>query len=475
MLNDDMAFTPASEQARLIATKQVSPVDLAELYFSRIERLDSQLNAYLTLMHDEALETARAAEQAVVRGDELGPLHGLPISIKDTQLTRGTRTTSGSLVFKDRVPDEDTIIVERIRKAGAVFLGKTNASEFGMLGINENRLGDHCRNPWNTERTTGASSGGAGAAMAAGLCSLATGGDDGGSIRIPSSYCGLFGLKTTQGRSPFFSTSSPPAFNCLAQSGPMSRTVRDSAMVLQAIAGHDPRDPSSLREAPPDFLGALDRDIKGLRFGWSLDFGYAGVDPEVADVTSSAARAFEDLGCTVDEAAIKLEASCFDTWWTIHNGMAYCMSGGLLDTHKDQLTWYATRCLEHGASQTGADYALAMGQRDLMIAHFSELFEKFDLLLSPTMSTTAIPVDNWPEEIGGKPVYPDPSWGFLPFTHPINTIGFTASTVPCGFSADGLPIGLHIIGKAGDEETVMAASAAFERARPWAQHRPPVS
>jgi aspartyl-tRNA(Asn)/glutamyl-tRNA(Gln) amidotransferase subunit A len=474
-MDDQLAFTPALEMRDLIATKKVSPVELTELYFDRIERLDSKLNSYLTLDRDGAMESAGKAEEAVMRGDELGPLHGLPTGVKDLEMTKGIRTTSGSLVYKDRVPDADSIVVERIRKAGAIILGKTNASEFGAIGVNQNKLGDDSRNPWNTDRTTGASSGGAGAAMAAGLCSVATGGDGGGSIRIPSSFCGLYGIKNTQGRVPKYGgTPETPMPNFLSQQGPMSRTVGDSALVLSVVAGYDPRDPGSLREPIPDYLGSLNKSIKGLRIGWSPDYGFAASDSEVLEATSAAARVFEELGCSVDESKLRLD-SPFDPWWTIFVAAAYAGNGGLLESHPDDLTWYVRDAIEAGARVTGADYARALGQRDVMIAQFADEFEKFDLLMSPTMPTTAIPIDNWPEEIGGKPVYPNRTYGFHPFTYPINLIGHTAATVPCGFAGDGLPMGLHIVGRKGDEETVLAASAAFERARPWAQHKPPVS
>ena len=252
MTDRDLAFAPASEHLSLIAGKHVSPVELTQLYLDRIEDLDGRLSSYLTVTADEALARAREAEAAVTRGDELGPLHGLPISIKDLELTAGTRTTGGSLAFEDRVPTEDSVVVDRIRKAGAVILGKTNTPEFGLLGSTENRLGDHCRNPWNTERTTGGSSGGAGASVAAGLCSLASGSDGGGSIRIPSSYCGVYGIKPTQGRVPRYGGAAAPSIaNQFSQSGPMTRTVRDSAVLLQVLAGPDPRDASAMREAPP--------------------------------------------------------------------------------------------------------------------------------------------------------------------------------------------------------------------------------
>ena len=472
-MDEKLAFAPASELRDLIASKQVSPVEVTELYFDRIERLDSQLNSYVTLTRDEAIQTARAAEDAVVRGEALGPLHGLPISIKDLEMTKGIRTTGGSLAFKERVPDEDSIVVERVRKAGAVILGKTNTPEFGLLGETRNRLGDHCRNPWNTERTAGGSSGGAGAAVVAGLCSLATGSDGGGSIRIPCSFCGVYGIKPTQGRVPRYSGAAAPVIaNQLSQPGPMTRTVRDSAMLLQALAGYDPRDPTSLREKPPDFLAALDQDIRGLRIAWSPDYGYAAVDPEVVEVTSNAAHVFEELGCSVEESDLTLH-SPFDAFWTIFSANAYASFGALLENQADQLTDYVRQCIEHGAMVSGADYAKALGYVDRLKSQMADLFEDYDLLLSPTMAVPAFPVGQSPTKIGGKEI--QPFWGFLPFTFPINMIGHTAASIPCGFSTDGMPIGLHVVGRRGGEETVIAASAAFERAKPWIQHRPPVS
>ena len=417
---------------------------------------------------------ARAAEAAVMRGDELGPLYGVPISIKDLELTKGIRTTSGSLVFQDRIPDEDSVVVERVRQAGAIPLGKTNVPEFGLIGANENRLGDHCRNPWNPDRTTGASSGGAGAAVAAGLCALATGSDGGGSIRIPSSFCGVYGIKPTQGRVPRYSGATAPVLpNFTSQSGPMARTVRDADLLLHVMAGYDPRDPTCLRETPPDFLAAVDRDIRGLRLAWSADFGYAVVDPEVASTTAEAARQFEELGCSVEESGLVLE-SHFDIWWTLTTTGLHVSHGHLLESHRDQLTWYILDGLRHGATVTGADYAKALGRIDPLKARFADLFETYDLLLSPTMPVTAMPVGHYPRDIGdteAEPYY----FRFLPFTYPINLIGHPAASIPCGFSSDGLPIGLHLIGRRGDEATVIAASAAFERARPWIQHRPTVA
>ena len=471
--NDDLAFTSTTELRALIAAGEVSPVEATELYLSRIDRLDSRLNSYLTVTADEAIDSARRAEAAVARGDALGPLHGVPISIKDLELTRGIRTTGGSLAFADRVPDEDSIVVERVRAAGAVILGKTNTPEFGLLGHTQNLLGDHCRNPWNTDRTTGGSSGGAGAAVAAGLCSLATGSDGGGSIRIPSSFCGVYGIKPTQHRVPMYAgAASMGAFNMFSQSGPMTRTVADSAVLLQVMAGRDPRDSASLRDTPPDYLAATERGVDGLRLAWSPDFGFGAIDPEVVEVTSRAARVFEDLGCELGDAELVLDQP-FDPFWTLFSGIVHGRYTAVLNQHRDMLTDYALECMERGESLRASDYVSALGYVDMLKAQFADVFERYDLLLSPVMAVPAFPVGSPPSEIDGRSV--DAFAGAFPFTYPINMIGHTAASVPCGMSSDGLPIGLHVVGRPGDEATVLAASAAFERARPWAHLRPPVS
>lgn len=472
-IDENLAFMPAAELRALIAAKQVSPVELTELYFERIGRLDSQLNSYLTLCQGEAIQAAKDAEDAVMRGDELGALHGVPISIKDLELTKGVRTTSGCLVFKDRIPEEDSIVVERVKASGAVILGKTNTPEFGHRGTTENLLGEPCRNPWNTERTPGGSSGGAAAALVAGLCAISTGSDGGGSVRIPASFCGLYGIKPTQGRVPRYGgRAAPPVANQLSQSGPITRTVQDAAILLQALAGRDARDAGSLRDTPADYVAALDRGISGLRIGWSSDFGYAAVDPEVVDICSSAAQVFAEVGCVVEESGFALDSpqEAFRALFAVNT---YASSGYLLHENGDDLTDYFRANMEFAATLTAADYAKAIGELDVVKARFDAYFEKYDLLLSPTMAVPAFEIEKHPAAIGGQEV--DPFFGYLPFTYPINAIGHTAASVPCGFSADGMPIGLHIVGRKGDEETVLAASAAFERAMPWADKRPPVS
>ena len=473
-VDQELAFAPATELRDLIADRQVTSVELTELYLSRIERLDGQLNSYLTLTPEIALDQARRADEATARGESLGPLHGLPISIKDLEMTKGIRTTSGSLVFRDRIPDEDSVVVERVLNAGAVMLGKTNTPEFGHRGTTENLLGPPCRNPWNTDCTPGGSSGGAAAALLAGLCAISTGSDGGGSIRIPASFCGVYGIKPTLGRVPRYAGRNAQVIaNQLSQPGPITRTVRDAAMLLQTLAGWDARDVRSLREPPGDYAAAVERDVSELRIAWSADFGYAAVESEVVDICSAAAREFESLGCVVDDPGFAIDSPQED-FRVIFATNSYGPSSNLLHTRPDDLTDYFREPMEFAASLSAADYARALGGFDEIRAKFDDLFERYDLLLSPTMAVPAFPIGEHPEVIGGQAV-DDPFFGYLPFTYPINAIGHPAASVPCGFSANGLPIGLHIVGRKGDEETVLAASSAFERAQPWGHHRPPVS
>jgi len=471
-MDADLCFTSATDLSKLIRTKQVGIVELVEMFYQRISDLNPKLNAYLALCQDQALSNARHAQDAVQRGDDLGPLHGIPISIKDLEMTKGIETTMGSAMFKGRVPDMDSVVVERVRQAGAIILGKTNTPEFGQAGTTENKLGEACRNPWNTDRTPGGSSGGAAAAVASGLCTLATGSDGGGSVRIPASFSGLFGIKPSQGRVPRYGGYGRPSANHFSQSGPLSHTVADTALLLQVLSGPDPRDSTSLRETPPDFAAEINDGVRGWRIAWSPDFGYAGVDPGVVQVTQKAAQVFQELGAIVEEPGLTINDP-FPEFLDVFSTATYTSYGHLLDSHRGDLTDYGLRALEHGASVTGADLSRALLRVDELRRQMEELFDEYDLLLSPTMAVPAFEINQAPRTIGGKEV--EPFWGFLPFTFPINMTGQTASSIPCGFSGDAMPIGLHIVGPKGAEARVLRASAAFEQALPWNHLRPPVS
>ncbi len=471
-MTKDLAFAPASEVTRLLDSREVSSVELTEMFLGRIESLNPRLNAYLTVTPGEALAAASRADEASARGESLGPLHGVPVSVKDLELTAGIRTTMGSLAFRDYVPEQDSLVVERVKAAGAVILGKTNTPEFGFSGTTENRLGDAGRNPWDPERTPGGSSGGAGAAVAAGLCTMATGSDGGGSIRIPSSFTGIYGIKPGQGRVPRAGGVGKPGYNTFSQSGPMTRTVGDSALLLQVLAGPDPRDPGCMRAEPPDFSEGLEDGVRGLRVAWSPDLGYAPVDGEVAAATAAAARVFEELGCSVDEPGVAVEDP-FPAFWDLFAIGGFTGYGHLLEDHGEELTDYVLEAIEHGGTRSVGDYSLALLRVQQLQAQMEDLFQTYDLLLTPTMAVPAFPVGEHPAVIGGRPV--EPFFGYTPFTFPFNMTMHAAASVPCGFSSDGMPIGLQIVGRRGEEATVLRASAAFERARPWRERLPPIS
>ncbi|MBI4639661.1 MAG: amidase [Candidatus Tectomicrobia bacterium] len=481
----ELAFTPAYELAKLIAQKKLSPVELTKIYLNRIEALNPQLNAFLTITFDEAMEAARQAEEAVMRGETLGPLHGIPTSIKDLEPTKGIRTTRGSLAYKDWVPDQDQLAVERIKAAGAIILGKTNTPEFGQSGTTENLLGDDCRNPWNPERVSGGSSGGAAATVVSGMNPIAQGSDGGGSIRIPACFCGVYGIKGTQGRVPRrhagLTSWHPVNFS---QIGPITRTVRDAAIFLRVMSGFHPEaEPGTIQEPPPDFTASLGLGVRGLRIAWSPDLGSIPVDREVREITERAAQVFQELEAFVEPAPFKVDSEKMrKTYRTLASPMSSINYGHLLQSQADLLMPYVREAIEEGQKVTGYEYALALAELEQYRAYVADFFTRYNLLLTPTLAVSAFPCGQAPEVIdgregnekGGRTPFNYLS-GYSPFNYLFNMSGNPAASVPCGFSSDGLPIGLHIVGRKGDEATVLRASAAFEEARPWADKLPPIS
>ena len=469
-MDSELCFAPATELRSKIDDKEISIVELTQLFLDRIQLLNPKLNAYLTVCEEQALAAAQKAQKDIEQGNHRGPLHGIPISIKDLEMTQGITTTMGSLIYKDSIPSLDSVVVERVKESGAIILGKTNTPEFGQSGTTENLLGGPCRNPWDINRTPGGSSGGAASALAAGLCTLATGSDGGGSIRIPASFTGLFGIKPSQGRIPRYGGYGRPAANHFSQSGPLSRTVLDSANLLQALSGADSRDPTSIRETPPNFTRDLKQGVQGLRIGWSSDLGYAGVDPEVVALTEASAKSFSTLGANIEEVNLLLEDP-FEAFYDVFSTATYTSYGHLLDERITEFTDYVRNTLQHAAGLSAADLSTSLLRVDQIRRQMEIFFDDYDLLLTPTMAVTAFPIEERPIVIGGKKV--NPFWGYLPFTFPINMTGQTAANVPCGFSQDGMPVGLHIIGPKGSEALVLRASSAFEMINPWIHHRPP--
>lgn len=465
----DLCFTPAIELAALIRQKALSPVEVAETVLARIERLNGRLNAFCTLTPDQALADARTAEAAVMRGDPLGPLHGVPISVKDLTYTKGVATTRGSRLWADYVPSEDAPVVERIKAAGAIILGKTNTPELGWKGDTDNPLFGTTYNPWGHNRSAGGSSGGAGAAVAAGLGPLALGTDGAGSIRIPSSFCGLVGLKQQLWRVPTYPAST---LDTLAHTGPMTRTVRDAALLLNVIAGPDERDQRSLPVTDTDWLAACEGDIRDLRVAWSPDLGYAAVDPEVAAITARAARRFaDDLGCTLEVAHPGFLDPNRAARTLFYGGVA----ANFADLTPDQLALtdpnLRRAVAEDAFGLTAIDYVKANITRQILWDTLRRFFDRYDLLLTPTIAVPAFEAaTEGPREIAGRPVE---RLGWTPFSYPFNLSGNPALTIPAGFTASGLPVGLQLVGRRYDEATVLRAGANFEAIQPWAHLRPP--
>lgn len=470
MPSDDIAFMPAVAMAAAVRARKLSPVEVTRAVLERIERLNPRLNAYLTVDADGALRAARRAEQAAMRGDALGPLHGVPVSVKDLTCAKGLPTTFGSLLYRDYVVDHDAGAVERLRAAGAVVLGKTNTPEFGLMGTTENRLGEPCRNPWDPERTCGGSSGGAGAAVAAGLGPLAVGTDGGGSVRIPSAFCGVFGLKPTRGRVPYHNDFG--GWGTLSVTGPIARTVADAALMLDVMAGAHPEDPYSLPAPRRSYRRALKGDVKGLRVAWSADMGYATVGPEVRRIAEAAARRFADFGCTVEEDHPSIDDPIANRFY-VDIAAAYTAAElqGLSAEQEALLTDYAVTLRDYGRQVTGVQLVEANRARWMLWATMRDFFQRYDLLLTPTLAVTAFPIGREPQTIDGRRILP---FGWSPFTTPLNLCGQPGASVPCGWSADGLPVGLHVIGRPFEEATVLRAAAAFEAAQPWQERRPPL-
>jgi aspartyl-tRNA(Asn)/glutamyl-tRNA(Gln) amidotransferase subunit A len=466
MDSEMLAFTPAVRLAEMIRQKQLSPVELMTALLARIEALNPRVNAFAHLAGDAAMEAARNAEQALMQGDRIGRLHGVPVTIKDLAITRDMPTQMGSHIFAGNQPAEDTPIVPRLRGEGAIILGKTTTSEFGWTGVSRSPLTGITHNPWKHGYNAGASSAGAGAAAAAGFGPLHQGSDGAGSIRMPSHFCGVFGLKPTFGRVPYYPVS---AGDYTSHMGPMTRTVADSALMLGVIAGPHPLDHTTCEAGPADYLGRLAEGVRGRRIAYSPDLGLARVDPDVAALVKSAAARFTELGATVDEVKTPWAApgpELIRFFWPAHQ------------THLIQhLEKWGARmdpglvaCIKAGRDFRVLEYQLMRARKMAYIAAIHRWFEDWDFLLTPAVSVAAFPAkqlmpEHWPQH----------EWDWLSwaeFSYPFNMSWNPAASVPCGFTAEGLPVGLQIVGRRFDDLGVLQASAAFEQVQPWADRRP---
>lgn len=467
----DLCFQTAADLAGAIRGRRLSPRDVTDAVLAQIERVNPAVNAFCTVVADQARDEARSAEAAVMQGRPLGPLHGIPVSIKDLTPTRGIRTTFGSLAFADHVPAEDALIVERLRGAGAIVVGKTNTPELGAGANTKNAVFGVTRNPWKLTHTCGGSSGGAAVALATGMGPLAQGSDLGGSLRIPASFCGVVGFRTSPGVVPIYPT--PMAWDSLSIAGPMARTVLDTALMLSVIAGPDARAPLSIPVETGRWIEAVRRpEIRGWRAAWSRDLGVQAVDAEVARVAGEAATAFEGFGCAVEEAHPDF-AGVREIIHTTRAARMAAVYADLLPRWRAHMFPPLVWNIEQGMALTAEQWGRAEMARTRLWHGTRAFFDTYDLLLTPTVAVRPFPVEtDYPTEINGRRVETYIDWFLL--TYAITITGLPAISVPAGWTDDGLPVGLQIIGRWRAEDSVLRAAAAFEAARPWADCRPPI-
>ena len=467
----DIPFLSVAELSRLIESKEVSPVEATEAYLTRIDQLDSTLNAYITVTSDDALETAREAERQIAQGNYRGPLHGVPVGVKDQFFTKGVRTTGGSRAMADFVPDEDATVIAKLKESGAVLLGKLNMSEFAMAGIYDHPYGTP-RNPWDLSRNPGTSSSGSGAATAAFLCATSLGEDTGGSIRTPANWSGLAGLRPTWGR--------VSRHGVLGGSwsmdtvGPISRSVEDAAITFGVIAGHDLKDPYTWDVPVPDYRSALTGDIQGIKVGVIRDrLESDRVEPEFRDAVSKAISDLGELGASLEEVAIPLakDAGALSMaiigveWSSLHRN-AFQEHFKEFD-HNNRIRFLT------GSIIPSLMYYKAQKLRALLRQEVLDALENVDVLVLPTGPFAALPVESVPGVQSKEQAMADLA-GRMSFTGPFNLAGVPALSVPCGFNSDNLPLGLQIVGRPFDEETVLKVGHAYEQVNQWHTRRPPI-
>jgi amidase len=470
----DICFLEATELARLIRVRELSAEEAMSACLEQIGRTNPHVNAIVTLHPERALRDARVADErlaeALAHGEEVGPLHGLPVAHKDLVPTRGIRTTFGSPVYEDFVPDEDALVVERLRRAGAITVGKTNTPEFGAGSQTYNEVFGETLNPYDTTRTCGGSSGGAAAALACGMVPIADGSDMGGSLRNPASFCNVVGFRPSLGRVP--SWPDQAAWSSLSTEGPMARTVRDAALILGAISGPDPRSPLTISESGDDFSRPLERDFSGTRVAWSRDLGGLPVDPRVTAVLDGQRHTFEDIGCLVEDGEPDFTDAdeTFETLRAWHFELNY---GELLEEHRDLMKETVVWNIEQGARLSGPDVGRAERGRTELYHRVRTFMEDHEFLVAPVSQVPPFDVkQRHVTEINGVEMGTYIDW--MKSCYYFTVTGLPAISVPCGFTPEGLPVGVQIVGRPRDDLGVLQIAHAFEQATRFGKRRPPI-
>jgi aspartyl-tRNA(Asn)/glutamyl-tRNA(Gln) amidotransferase subunit A len=465
-------YQSARELLRLIRSKEISPVELMEDTLNRIDAVNPVLNAFCTVHAEQAIKEARVLTERIASGEEIGSLAGIPIGVKDLEDVQGMVTSFGSVLYKDNRAKNDSVQVARLKAAGAIVVGKTNIPEFAFTGFTKNRLYGVTRNPWNTERTPGGSSGGSAAAVAGGMVSMATGTDGGGSIRIPASYSGCFGLKTSFGRIPaeiFIGLPPLIPIQQISVPGPLTRTVEDAALFLDCVSGYHPADPLSLPPPTQSYLKCLDELPDCLRIAFSPTLGYARVQKDVMTLVEKAARSFEEMGHKVE----LWEGSLPDTGET-WSKLIYCDIFAQLyqdlESNRQEMGRTIVAILDEAKGFSLQDQVDAQKVKTDLNQALWDIFDQYDLLLTPTMPTEAFSAKGPPPaEIDGHPI---PLLGAVAFSYPFNLSGHPAASVPAGVTENGLPAGLQIVAPRHRDDRVLQASRAYEKLRPWNDRRP---
>ncbi|MFC4007554.1 amidase [Nonomuraea purpurea] len=452
----ELHYLSATELARLIRTRQVSAVEVLQAHLDRIEQVNPRVNAIVTLVAERALEAAKAADAV----EPAGALHGVPVAHKDLVDTAGIRTTYGSPLFAGNVPDEDEVIVRRLRGAGAITVGKTNTPEFGTGSHTVNEVFGATRNPYDLSRSAGGSSGGAAAALACGMVPLADGSDMGGSLRNPASFCNVVGLRPTPGWVP--SPSEVNAWYTLSVQGPMARTVDDLALMFGVISGFDRRSPFSIKEV---FTPEPEQGVAGLRVAWSPDLGGLPVDPRTAAVTATAPRVFERLGARVEQ--VELDLSEAEDAFRTYRAWNYALTFGDLAGLGPNTAWN----VERGREVTGADLARAEQARSRLYQRMAAFFDTYDVLIAPVSQVPPFPIEQpHVTEINGQPMPDYLAW--MRSAYWISVLHAPAASVPAGFTEDGLPVGVQIVGRPFEDARVLRVARAFEQATRYGERRP---
>lgn len=467
----DICFSAATELVQRIRAKQISVREVMAAHLEQIDRVNPLVNAVVTLLPEQAMERAAAADEALAQGQAEGPLFGLPVAHKDLVETKGIRTTYGSPIYREFVPDFDALIVERLKKAGAITIGKTNTPEFGAGSQTFNEVFGATLNPYDTARTCGGSSGGAAVALACGMISIADGSDLGGSLRNPANFCNVVGFRTSPGRVPKW-----PALNAwspLSVQGPMARTVQDAALMLSAIAGPDARSPIAIAEPGSRFRQSLDRSFKAVRIAWSRDFGELPVDPKVTAVFESSWPVFESLGCIVEETAPDF-SDADDIFKTLRAWQFELAYADLIKTHRHQIKDTVIWNIEAGMALTGSQVSRAEMKRTQLYHRVRLFMETYDFMVFPVSQVPPFDVHQpYIAAINGVPMSTYIDW--MKSCYYISVTGLPAISVPCGFTPEGLPVGIQIVGRHQDDFGVLQLAYAFEQATGVWKRRPPVA